>query len=86
MKALFVVTIAVIAGTSAAYAQQQPRFTTCSQVAEFAKQQCSTSAPRPMICQNRVEQNRADCIRTGTWEKTTAGGAAGQPITNLRRE
>ena len=73
-----------VALSGAAYAQQ-PRFQTCSQVAEMAKQQCSTS-PRPVICQNNVEQNRTNCLRTGTWEKTVAGGAAGQPINNLRRE
>jgi hypothetical protein len=45
MKTLFAVAVAMIAGTSAAYAQQpqQPRFTTCSQAAEFAKQQCSST-------------------------------------------
>jgi hypothetical protein len=75
-----------VATSSASYGQQQQRFTTCSQVAEFSKQQCS-STYRPVQCQNTVEQNRTSCLATGTWSKTGfAGGAAGQPITNLRRE
>jgi hypothetical protein len=81
----FVVAVSV---TSATYGQQQqqPRFTTCSQVAEYAKQQCS-STYRPVICQNTVEQNPTSCLATGTWQKSTfSGGTAGQPITNLRRE
>jgi hypothetical protein len=73
----------------AAYGQQQqqpPRFTTCSQMAEFTKQQCA-STYRPVQCQNTIEQNRTTCMATGTWPKTSfAGGTIGQPITNLRRE
>jgi hypothetical protein len=68
-----------IAVSSTAYGQQQqqPRFTTCSQVAEYAKQQCSSNY-RPVICQNTVEQNRTNCLTTGTWQKSTfSGGTAG---------
>jgi hypothetical protein len=87
MKAVFILVAGVIAAGSAyGQQQQQPRFTTCSQVAEFAKQQCSSNY-RPVQCQNTVEQNRVSCLASGTWSKSGfAGGALGQPITNLRRE
>jgi hypothetical protein len=88
MKAFFVVLTVVSAATNAAYAQQQqqPRFMTCSQVAEYVKQQCA-STYRPVLCQNTVEQNRTNCMATGIWEKTTfAGGSAWEPIPNLRQE
>ena len=87
MKAFSVVLAVVIAATGAAYGQQQrPQFTTCSQVAEYVKQQCA-STYRPVLCQNTVEQNRTNCMATGIWEKTTfAGGSAWEPIPDLRKE
>lgn len=87
-RVALIVCFFVIAMAGAAYGQQQqqPRFTTCNQVAEFSKQQCA-STYRPVICQNTVEQNRTSCLATGTWQKSTfSGGAGGQPLTNLRRE
>ena len=86
-RVALIVCFFVVAMAGAAYGQQQqPRFTTCSQVAEFSKQQCA-STYRPVICQNTVEQNRTSCLASGTWQKSTfSGGAGGQPITNLRRE
>jgi hypothetical protein len=87
MKAFFVVLTVVIAANSAAYGQQQPPgFTTCSQAAEYVKQQCA-STYRPVQCQNTVEQNRTNCMATGIWGKTTfAGGSAWEPIPDLRKE
>jgi len=78
--------LAALVMVSASVASAQQRFTTCSQVAEFAKQQCSSMA-RAQGCMNAVEQNRTACMQTGTWQKSSgAGGSAGPPITNLRRE
>ena len=78
--------LAALVMVSASVASAQQRFTTCSQVAEFAKQQCP-SMGRPQGCMNAVEQNRTACMQTGTWQKASgAGGSAGPPITNLRRE
>ena len=88
MRSFFVVLTVINAATGAVYAQQQqqPRFTTCSQVAEYVKQQCA-STYRPVLCQNTVEQNRTNCMATGIWEKTTfAGGSAWEPIPDLRQE
>jgi len=86
MKAVLILVVVVITTTGAAYGQQQQQPRTCSQVAEFVKQQCA-STYRPVQCQNTIEQNRVNCLASGTWPKTGyAGGAIGQPITNLRRE
>ena len=79
MKTPIAIAALIVAGS--AYAQQQqPRFTTCSQVAEFAKQQCTTTY-RPVMCQNNIEQNRAACLTTGTYQAPSR-----PPITNLRKE
>jgi hypothetical protein len=90
MKEILLIVCIVIA-TEAAYGQQQQqpqRFTTCSQAAEYAKQICDAGwAFWPTKCLQAVETNRANCMATGTYQKTTAyGGTAGPPITNLRRE
>jgi hypothetical protein len=88
-----------LAGAAYGQQQQQPRFTTCSQVAEFSKQQCA-STYRPVICQNTVEQNRTSCprpelgkkarfqvVREGNRSPTCEGNSqtSSNPVVALRR-
>jgi hypothetical protein len=59
---------------------------TCGQVAAHALQECQ-GLPKIAVCEQVTEQNRLNCLVTGTWERKTAKGKkTGPDLTGLRKE
>lgn len=79
MKASFALVAAVMVVGTLAYAQQpqQQKFTTCSQVAEFARQNCAGN----QRCAQTIENRRTECLTTGTYSGPSVG-----TYSNLRKE
>ena len=81
-KSLFLALSALIAAGSASFGQQVQ---TCSQAATYGLQNCV--GPGAGRCKQTMEENRVNCLKTGTWERRTATGAkAGPDVPNLRKE
>lgn len=80
MSRLLLTALAVTIGTSGVLYGQDISGRSCSEVAAKAKQMCANS-PRPVVCNNNIDQQRASCLQTGTWQR-----ASGQPIQNLQRQ
>ena len=80
MSRLLLTALALAIGTTGAVYAQDVSGRSCSEIATKAKQMC-VNAPRPVVCNNNIDQQRASCLQTGTWQR-----ASGQPIPNLQRQ
>ena len=80
MPRLLLAALAVAIGTTGAVYGQDVSGRSCTEVATKAKQMCA-NAPRPVVCNNNIDQQRASCLQTWTWQR-----ASGQPIPNLQRQ
>jgi hypothetical protein len=80
MPRLLLTALAVAIATTGAVYGQDISGRSCSEVATKAKQMYA-NAPRPVVCNSNIDQQRASCLQTGTWQR-----ASGQPISNLQQQ
>lgn len=81
----FVLILGIVVGLSGVAFGQQVQ--TCSQAAAFSLETCKSQQGRNARCQQVTEENRQNCLKTGTWERRTGTGAkAGPDIPGLRKE